>query len=69
MSKLPRLSRADSVKALWKVGFTFKHQKGTHIILRRENPFASSPSAIIRNQTGELIARLSVPQGSARRNL
>ena len=41
MSKLPRdLSGKEVVKALKKIGFYFKRQKGSHIILRRDNPFA-----------------------------
>lgn len=41
MSKLPRdLSGKEVVKALRKAGFYFKRQKGSHIILRRDNPFA-----------------------------
>jgi predicted RNA binding protein YcfA (HicA-like mRNA interferase family) len=41
MSKLPRISGRECVRALQKVGFYFKrHQEGSHIILRRDNPFA-----------------------------
>ena len=41
MSKLPRISGRECVSALQKVGFYFKrHQEGSHIILRRDNPFA-----------------------------
>ena len=40
MSKLPRLSGRDCVKALAKAGFYQKRQHGSHIILRRDNPFA-----------------------------
>jgi len=41
MSKLPRsLSGKEVVKALKKTGFYFKRQKGSHIILRRDVPFA-----------------------------
>jgi predicted RNA binding protein YcfA (HicA-like mRNA interferase family) len=41
MSKLPRgLAGKEVVKALKKVGFYFKRQKGSHIILRRDAPFA-----------------------------
>jgi len=40
VSKLPRLSGHDCVKALAKVGFYQKRQHGSHIILRRDNPFA-----------------------------
>ena len=41
MNKLPRnLSGKEVVKALGKAGFYFKRQKGSHIILRRDKPFA-----------------------------
>lgn len=40
MSKLPRLSGRDCVKALEKAGFQVKRQHGSHIILRRDQPFA-----------------------------
>jgi predicted RNA binding protein YcfA (HicA-like mRNA interferase family) len=40
MSKLPRISGRECIKALGKVGFQFKRQEGSHIILRRTDPFA-----------------------------
>jgi predicted RNA binding protein YcfA (HicA-like mRNA interferase family) len=40
MSSLPRISGRDCVKALSKAGFIQKRQHGSHIILRREKPFA-----------------------------
>lgn len=40
MMKLPRISGRECVKALEKLGFYFKRQEGSHIILRRDNPFA-----------------------------
>ena len=41
MTKLPRgLSGRQVAKALERVGFYFKRQKGSHIVLRRESPFA-----------------------------
>jgi len=40
MSKLPMLSGRECIKALEKVGFQFKRQEGSHIILRRDEPFA-----------------------------
>ena len=39
MSKLPRISGRKCVKALEKVSFYFKRQEGSHIILRRDDPF------------------------------
>ncbi len=41
MTKLPRgMSGREVIKALEKAGFYFKRQKGSHIVLRRVNPFA-----------------------------
>lgn len=40
MSKLPRISGRECVKALSKVGFYLKRQEGSHMILRRDDPFA-----------------------------
>ena len=42
MSKLPCLSGRQVVLALQKAGFYVKRQHGSHIILRRENPFAQT---------------------------
>ncbi len=42
MSKLPRISGRECVKALVKVGFYLKRQEGSHMILRRDNPFAQT---------------------------
>jgi len=39
MSKLPRISGRECIKALGRVGFYFKRQEGSHIILRRDDPF------------------------------
>ncbi|AFZ14721.1 YcfA family protein [Crinalium epipsammum PCC 9333] len=40
MSKLPSISGIDCVKALQKVGFYQKRRESSHIILRRDDPFA-----------------------------
>jgi len=40
MAKLPRISGRDCVKALEKADFRVKRQHGSHIILRRDEPFA-----------------------------
>jgi len=41
VSKLPRgLSGSEVVKALERAGFYIKRRKGSHIVLRRDNPFA-----------------------------
>ncbi len=39
MTKLPVVSGKQCVKALAKVGFLFKRQEGSHMVLRREDPF------------------------------
>ncbi len=39
MSGLPRISGRDCVKALNKAGFYLKRQEGSHMILRRDDPF------------------------------
>jgi len=39
MSKLPVLSGEKCIKALAKVGFYFKRQEGSHVTLRRDQPF------------------------------
>ena len=40
MNRLPRVSGRDCIKALGKEGFRRKHQKGSHVVLRRDAPFA-----------------------------
>ncbi|MGA2427488.1 MAG: type II toxin-antitoxin system HicA family toxin [Candidatus Acidiferrum sp.] len=40
MTKLPRVSGQNCVSALLKAGFRIKRQHGSHIILRRDHPFA-----------------------------
>jgi predicted RNA binding protein YcfA (HicA-like mRNA interferase family) len=39
MSGLPRISGRECVKALSKTGFYLKRQEGSHMVLRRDNPF------------------------------
>jgi hypothetical protein len=39
MSALPRVSGRDCVRALAKAGFYLKRQEGSHIVLRRDEPF------------------------------
>ena len=39
MTGLPRISGRKCVAALSKIGFQFKRQNGSHIILRRAAPF------------------------------
>ncbi len=40
MSKLPRVSGHEVVAALQRVGFRVRRQHGSHIILRRDDPFS-----------------------------
>jgi predicted RNA binding protein YcfA (HicA-like mRNA interferase family) len=40
LSRLPKISGRDCVKALTKTGFHLKRQHGSHMILRRNDPFA-----------------------------
>ncbi|MEA3439341.1 MAG: type II toxin-antitoxin system HicA family toxin [Chloroflexota bacterium] len=40
MSKLPVISGRVCIKALEKAGFKFIRQKGSHISMLRENPYA-----------------------------
>lgn len=39
MSKLPVISGKECIRALEKIGFYFKRQEGSHIVLRKDNPF------------------------------
>ena len=39
MSNLPRISGRECIKVLSKVGFFIRRQQGSHIILRRNDPF------------------------------
>ncbi len=40
MSKLPVVSGRKCVRALERAGFYLKRQTGSHLILRRDDPFA-----------------------------
>ena len=42
MSSLPQISGRDCVNALLKAGFIIKRQEGSHIVLRRQDPFAQT---------------------------
>ncbi len=42
MSGLPRISGRECVKILEKFGFRFIRQHGSHIILRRDEPFSQT---------------------------
>lgn len=39
MSKLPRISGRECIKALEKIGFYQKRRESSHIIMRRDQPF------------------------------
>jgi len=39
MSGLPSISGRECLKALQKAGFYLKRQEGSHMILRRDDPF------------------------------
>ena len=39
-SRLPRISGQECVRALSRAGFYTRRQRGSHIILRRDDPFA-----------------------------
>lgn len=41
MTKLPRgLSGREAIRALQRAGFYIRRQKSSHVIMRRDNPFA-----------------------------
>jgi len=40
MSKLPMISGRECIKALENAGLYFKRQEGSHIVMRRDDPFA-----------------------------
>ena len=40
MSKLPRVSGRDCARTLAKVGFRLRRQEGSHMVLRRDEPYA-----------------------------
>lgn len=40
MNKLPRISGRECAKALGKAGYHVRRQEGSHMVLRRDDPFA-----------------------------
>ena len=42
MSELPQISGSELVRALEKFGFTLRRQQGSHMIMRRAEPFAQT---------------------------
>jgi predicted RNA binding protein YcfA (HicA-like mRNA interferase family) len=39
MSKIPQISGREAAKALQKIGFVIKRQKGSHMTLIRDDPY------------------------------
>jgi predicted RNA binding protein YcfA (HicA-like mRNA interferase family) len=42
MSHLPRVSGQQVVAALTRIGYRVRHQHGSHIIMRRDDPFGQT---------------------------
>lgn len=42
MTSLPVVSGEDCVRALCKAGFRVVRQKGSHVVVRRDDPFAQT---------------------------
>ena len=42
MSRLPSISGRECIRALEKAGFVAIRQKGSHVFMRRDNPFAQT---------------------------
>jgi predicted RNA binding protein YcfA (HicA-like mRNA interferase family) len=40
VTKLPRISGRECIAALARAGFTVRRQESSHIVLRRDDPFA-----------------------------
>jgi len=40
VSKLPRVSGRDCMRALERAGFYRRRQQGSHVVMRRDEPFA-----------------------------
>jgi predicted RNA binding protein YcfA (HicA-like mRNA interferase family) len=40
MTRLPRISGRECLKALQRIGYYLKRQEGSHMIVRRDNPFS-----------------------------
>ncbi len=40
MSKIPRVSGSQCSRALIRLGFRIRRQEGSHVILRRDEPFS-----------------------------
>lgn len=42
MSELPQVSGAELVRALERLGFRVRRQHGSHIIMRRDDPYSQT---------------------------
>ena len=42
MTRLPQVSGRECIRALETAGFYRKHQKGSHVVMRRDEPFAQT---------------------------
>ena len=40
MTKVPRIAGRDCIRALERAGFYRKRQTGSHVVMRRDEPFA-----------------------------
>lgn len=40
MTKLPRIGGRDCIRALERAGFYRRRQTGSHVVMRRDDPFA-----------------------------
>ena len=56
-SRVPRISGHECVRALARVGFYIRRQHGSHIIIRRDDPFAQ----LVVTDTGNWIQVRSAP--------
>jgi predicted RNA binding protein YcfA (HicA-like mRNA interferase family) len=65
MSKLPALSGRECAAALLKAGFYLKRQHGSHLIPRRDSPFAQVVVPDHQELDRGIYAPLSARQASA----
>lgn len=42
MTRLPQVSGRECIRALERAGFYRKHRKGSHVVMRRDSPFAQT---------------------------
>jgi predicted RNA binding protein YcfA (HicA-like mRNA interferase family) len=40
VTKLPRIAGRECIRALERAGFHHKRQRGSHVVMRRDEPFA-----------------------------